>query len=244
MKSYTKGIFFLTVNPTSPSQAIIVAAPITIVIATAGSVLGVLLLVMIIVAFQRRKSSTRLCHPVQPPPTPPYTPRPRSDSIDEHDRLALIAFADGVQVVLPSYEEAIRQSTTPTPSLRSETRSLQYRPLPSIPPSMRHHGAGAQLREMPPESCRNSTITVTSTNTRDNMSENFGSIDTVNVSDVTSINVSDGTSTTVTIGTYDSGASNPSLAASHRAVAGSIGSSNTSLANEGQSPLTILDTFR
>ncbi len=202
----------------------------TVVIATSCSVLGLLMLVMVMVALQRRKPATRLCHPVQPS-TPPYT-RPHTGSIDEHDRVALIAFADGAQVVLPSYEEAIRGPHASSHiSDGGPRRPGEYRPLPTIPASLRGRldspRTGGIIRtDVPPDSHRNSIITTASTVTRDNLSLTFGSIDTVNVSD--------GTSTTVTIETYDSGASNPSIALSQRAVAGSIASSNGSLAAEGK----------
>lgn len=186
---------------------------LTVVTATTCSVLGLLLLVMLAVLLQRRVHPAL---PAPPPPPPPYPPPPqRADS--EHDRVALIQFADGVQVVLPSYEEAVRgrQPTRLMGSQRSSRAAgAEYRPLPSVPSSLRdrdHH--------------RNSIVT-TSSATRDNLSLAFGSMDTVNVSD--------GTSTSITIGTYDSGASNPSIATSQRVAAGSLNSSNGSLANEGK----------
>jgi len=195
------------------------AKPTTVVIATSCSVLGLLVIVMLIVALQRHKKPTnRLCSPLGQPPPPPYS-RPRSaETIDELDRVALIAFADGVQVTLPSYDEAIRgrmgsRYISEVTGMRRPSSSSEYRPLPNIPVNLRniadHH--------------RNSIITTTSSTTRDNLSLAFGSMDTMNVSD--------GTSTTITVDTLDSGASNPSLALSQRAVAGSIASSNGSVSN-------------
>lgn len=195
------------------------AKPTTVVIATSCSVLGLLLIVMLIVALQRHKKPTnRLCSPLGQPPPPPYSrPRP-PETMDELDRVALIAFADGVQVTLPSYDEAIRgrlgsRYISEVTGMRRPSSSSEYRPLPNIPVNLRniadHH--------------RNSVITTTSSTTRDNLSLAFGSMDTVNVSD--------GTSTTITVDTLDSGASNPSLALSQRAVAGSIASSNGSISN-------------
>ena len=202
---------------------------LTIVIATSCSVLGLLLIVMVVMALQRRKPHPRLCHPAPPPPAP--YPDPRAIAVDEHDRVALIAFADGVQVVLPSYEEATRGTSYrcsmprfPEPPGR---RSGDYRPLPTIPSVLRNSRHDTSPHPARLDNHRSSIVTTASTTTRDNMSLAFGSIDTMNVSD--------GTSTTVTIETYDSAASNPSIAASQRATAGSLGSSNSngSLATEG-----------
>ena len=200
---------------------------VTVVTATSCSVLGLLVIVIVIVAVQRRQPNPSLCHPVTPA-APPYPP---TGLLDEQDRVALIAFADGYQAVLPSYEEATRQR--PRLTSNSSTRRLtpgEYRPLPTIPTALR----GRLENQRPPamhgtpvsDNHRNSIITMASTATRDNLSLAFGSMDTVNISD--------GTSTTVTIDTVDSAASNPSLALSQRAVAGSIGSSHCSLANDGE----------
>ena len=204
---------------------------LTIVIATSCSVLGLLLVVMIVMALQRRKPHPRLCHPVSPPPAPYQDPR--AVALDEHDRVALIAFADGVQVVLPTYEEATRGSSSHRCSLprfhEPPSRRSDYRPLPTIPSVLRNSGRhDTSPHPARLDNHRSSIVTTTSSTTRDNMSLAFGSIDTMNVSD--------GTSTTVTIETYDSAASNPSIAASQRATAGSLGSadSNGSLATEGK----------
>ena len=229
------------------------SSTLTVVTATTCSVLGLLLLVMALVILQRR---IRPCRPgIQSPPPPPYHrhSQPTEAEVamparavvtgDEHDRVALIQFADGVQIALPSYEEAVR-SNRGAPRLsrfsseRSSVRS-EYRPLPNIPPGLRN-ASSPHHHQQPPaadshhhhqrDHHRNSIITTasttTSTNTRDNLSLAFGSMDTMNVSDATS--------TSITIGTYDSGASNPSIAMSQRATAGSLGSSNGSLANEGK----------
>ena len=75
------------------------ASTLTVVIATSCGVLGLLVVVMVVVALQRRKKPrlTRLCNPSTPPP-PPYNPTPPTGLVDDPDRVALIAFADGVQV--------------------------------------------------------------------------------------------------------------------------------------------------
>jgi hypothetical protein len=177
----------------------------------------------------------------------PYEPiyEPRLITTDEQDRVALIAYADGVQVILPSYEEATggHGGLVPTSQdrlhhvnhdlLRSSVRSNRgdYRQIHNFSYVPRH---AAYLRELPYDQRdyhRNSIITNASMPIRggDNLSLAFGSIDTMNISD--------NTSTTVTLGTYDSGASNPSLALSQRAVTGSLASSNSnpSMATEGNS---------
>ena len=191
---------------------------------------------MMIVVVQRRRKprSSRLCHPSTPPPPP--CPSPPTGLVDEPDRVALIAFADGIQVVLPSYDEAIRgrpgsrlaryNSDNTRGSVRSSSSRGDYRPLPSLPSSLRN--GGQQIRDMPADHHRdhhrNSIITTTSITTRDNLSLTLGSMDTVNISD--------GTSTSVTV---ETASSNPSIATSQRAAAGSIESSSTngSLATEG-----------
>ena len=215
---------------------------ITIVVATCCSILGVLVLVMIAVAFQRCQKSARFCSPIESPPPNIYPPA--NANPEEHDRVALIAFVDGMHVpvpntvALPSYEEATRG--------RHNSRSIQYSSPPAYsanasgnrpPPDYRlmpgHHAAlrvgrtdsirsSPAFRDGVPDHHRNSIITMASNTTRDNVSEVLGSIDTMNVSD--------GTSTTATVGTVGSSISNPSIALSHRAVAGSLLSSDGSLA--------------
>ncbi len=209
---------------------------------------------MLAIAVQRHlkpHGSARLCNsslpgsgpPAIPDATAPY-PVPIRDS-DEHDRLALIAFADdirnsGISAPLPSYEEAMRGPTSHiyhgfshfvdggsrTSSGRS-SRSGDYRQLPSIrlmrdasqPQPVTSSASSGDPR-------RNSIVTMASNNLS---VAAFGSMDTVNAA------ASDATSTSVTVDTYDSMASNPSIVASQRATAGSIESSSThgSLANEG-----------
>ena len=201
----------------------------TIVVATSCSVLGLLLIILVIVALQRHmKVPGRTCRMVTPPqlpPPPPYSEGCTNPTVDAHDRVALIAFADGAQIALPSYEEATRgrlarfghASSSGNVSRGSSARSARsdYRLLPTSADP--HH----QQRDHH----RNSIITTASNATRDNVSMAFGSIDTMNVSD--------GTSTTVTIGTFNS-SSNQSLAVSQHAASGSLGSSDGSLANEGR----------
>jgi len=206
---------------------------------------------MLAVALQRRLKSprnARVCSPAlqSGPPSAPsggsaaaYPIQGRD--ITEHDRLALIAFADDIrnvamQAPLPSYEEAVRagggmlhlhgfshyiDGGSRTSSGRS-SRSADYRPLPSIRPVRSETPVSAASAD----NRRNSVVTTASNNLSGMV---FGSMDTVNAA------ASDATSTSVTVDTYDSMASNPSIVASQRATAGSIESSSThgSLTSEG-----------
>ncbi|XP_025103387.1 sushi, von Willebrand factor type A, EGF and pentraxin domain-containing protein 1-like isoform X1 [Pomacea canaliculata] len=195
---------------------------LVIVIATACSVLGVLLLIMVIVVFRRKKPRPRLFHPSVTPP--PYS-RVHNNVLDEHDRLALMAYADATRVHLPTYEEAVQAGrstpTAPPPRSNTTTPSSDFRPLPSIPATLRAPSGVASAGADNPN--RHSTVT-TSTINRDGVSENFGSLDTVNVS------MSDA-STSVTVETFDSGTSTRSIT-SQRATAGSLTSSDDNLAND------------
>jgi len=224
---------------------------ITVVISSSCAVLGLLILVMLAVALQRRLKphNARVCSPALPsgPPSAPsggsvaaYPIQGRD--ITEHDRLALIAFADDIrnvamQAPLPSYEEAVRggggmlhlhgfshyiDGGSRTSSGRS-SRSADYRPLPSIRPVRSDTPVSSATSG---DNRRNSIVTTASNNLSGMV---FGSMDTVNAG------ASDATSTSVTVDTYDSMASNPSIVASQRATAGSIESSSMhgSLTSEG-----------
>lgn len=219
---------------------------------TTCGILGLLLLVVIIVGVQRRMKrslAVPLCPSdrLEPIPSVMIQPAVRRDQ----DRVALIAFPDidTSFAVLPSYEEAVR-SRTPGPriarfgselvhssSIRSNRSDYRLLPHVGVSSISRIGTPGVQVREHSAQSSqdhrgggdhrRNSIVTTASTMTRDNLSLAFGSVETVNVSD--------GTSTTVTIGTFESGGSNPSLAASQRAAAGSVGSPT----EEGLSSVTL-----
>lgn len=198
---------------------------LAIVVATACSVLGVLLLIMVIVVFRRRKPHPpRLCRPSSTVP-PPYS-RVHSNSLDEHDRMLLIGY-DNAPVALPSYEEAVRVNNQHNqyPQRAGQGHVGEYRPLPSIPTNFR----AGQLQSG--EASSRYSIITTSTMNRDGISELFGSIDTVNVS------MSDA-STAVTVDTCDSASSHHSNM-SRRANAGSINSSNGSLVTEGKQETCI-----
>lgn len=187
--------------------------------------LGVLLLIMVIVVFRRKKPRPRLFNPSVTPP--PYA-RVQNNVLDEHDRLALMAYAESNRIHLPTYEEAVHtprggnfSAVLPRPN-NPTTPAGDYRPLPSVPPNLRNPNAFVGGDENPN---RHSTVT-TSTINRDGLSENFGSLDTVNVS------MSDA-STSVTVETFDSGTSNRSMA-SQCATAGSLTTSDDNLANDSK----------
>ena len=202
---------------------------LVIVVATACSVLGVLLLVMVIMVFRRHKPRppSRLCRASATPP--PYS-RVHNNSMEELDRYLMIGYEnpnENPQASLPSYEEAMSNhgQNGNRQHYRSDEGQGQvgeYRPLPSIPSSYRAN------QMMTGENTSRHSIITTSTMNRDGVSELFGSIDTVNVS------VSDA-STAVTIETLDSATSHHSNM-SRRATAGSIASenSNENLATEGE----------
>ncbi|XP_059170444.1 sushi domain-containing protein 4-like [Physella acuta] len=210
---------------------------LVIVITTACSVLGVLLLIMVIVVMRRKKSRPHLFQ--QGPVPPPYA-RVQSNYLDEHDRMALMAYADASGIHLPSYEEAVRPGGGNTPvgaglpgvGHSTSPTTSEYRRLPSVHNGMRAGGMHQQNfggdgnnninNNNNNNSNRHSTVT-TSTMNRDGVSEIFGSRDTVNVS------MSDA-STSVTVETFDSGTSNRSIS-SQRATAGSLNSSDDQLAN-------------
>ncbi|GFS11437.1 CUB and sushi domain-containing protein 1 [Elysia marginata] len=89
---------------------------LVIVVTTACSVLGVLLIIMAVMVFRRHKPRLRGMGVVtsagphlfqQGPSSPPYA-RVHNSSMDEHDRLALMAYVEASRVHLPTYEEAIR----------------------------------------------------------------------------------------------------------------------------------------
>ena len=247
--------FYPVIEGATADSLELTSSTLTIVIVTSSTILGLLLVVIIIVIFQRRHKprhshySQRIPGTVIPDGYEHVHEARIIPTLDEHDRVALIAFADGVQVVLPSYEEATRSHGIHggggsngrlhrynSDSSRSSGRSRgEYRPLPTLAHGLRHHPGGTTYirgetfpSDHQRDHHRNSIITTNSSVTRtgDSLSNAFGSIDTMNVSD--------NTSTTVTLGTYDSGASNPSLAHSQRAAAGSLASSNPSLATEGE----------
>lgn len=197
---------------------------LAVVIATACSVLGILLLIMAVMIIRRRKHRPRHFHQVGVPP--PYT-RVHSSSFDDLDRVALIGY-DAAR--LPTYEEALRNSTSTSiqrgQGLSEVQVSNDFRPLPNIQNVMRNNNVpSGDIQSI--HSNRHS-ITTMSTVNRDGISEVFGSIDTVNYS------LSDA-STSVTVDTLDSAASRPSHG-SGTATAGSVNTSQENLVTE-EAPL-------
>jgi len=149
-------------SPTSGYMIRINTSTVTVVVATSCGVMGFLVLVMLLVALKRHvKPSGRLCPPVLPGGGQPGSGGavPQGIGHDEHDRLALIAFADDnrggssgggsvTHVPLPTYEEATRAGHlsagvgglahfgafggegSRTSSIRSSHSRGDYRPLP------------------------------------------------------------------------------------------------------------------
>ncbi|XP_071159918.1 complement factor H-like [Mytilus edulis] len=200
---------------------------LAVVIATACSVLGILLLVMVVMIIRRRKPRPRHYHQVGVPP--PYT-RVHSSSFDELDRVALIGY-DAAR--LPTYEEAVRNNSSSSVPQRGQGLSEvsvngEFRPLPSIPHVVR--GSNAQNSDIQSVHSNRHSITTMSTVNRDGISEVFGSIDTVNYS------MSDA-STSVTVDTFDSSASRPSHG-SGTATAGSVNTSQENIVTE-EAPLLV-----
>ncbi|KAF7282383.1 hypothetical protein GWI33_002697 [Rhynchophorus ferrugineus] len=88
--------------------------------ATGAGVIGILLMACLLVAYKKRKALSRSV--AMPPSVIPSTGTHPAEVVNDHavllqhpDRLALIAFADGVQNnqnTLPSYDEATRDRST------------------------------------------------------------------------------------------------------------------------------------
>ncbi|KAK0043375.1 CUB and sushi domain-containing protein 3 [Biomphalaria pfeifferi] len=207
---------------------------LVIVVTTACSVLGVLLLIMVVVVIRRKKPGAPHLFQQGPAPTP-YA-RVHNNSIDEHDRMALMAYADASGIHLPSYEESMRSSNGSGFSVVgcgvSPSTSEYRRLLPASHPGVRaailhqQNVGGDGNNNINNNNNNNSnrlSVVTTSTMNRDGVSEMFGSMDTVNVS------MSDA-STSVTVETFDSGTSNRSIS-SRTARAGSLNSSNDQLSN-------------
>ena len=194
---------------------------LAVVIATACSVLGILLLIMIVMIVRKRKPRPRHYHQVGIPP--PYT-RVHSSSFDELDRVALIGY-DAAR--LPTYEEAVRNNSSSSIQRGQGPLEVQvsneFRPLPSIPNVVRNNNA--QSSDIQSVHSNRHSITTMSTVNRDGISEVFGSIDTVNYS------LSDA-STSVTVDTLDSATSRPSYG-SGTATAGSVNTSQENIVTEG-----------
>ncbi|XP_060530444.1 P-selectin-like [Cylas formicarius] len=103
--------------------------------ATGAGVLGILLLACLVVACRKRRTLARAVNIS----TPPSSRRHPHDVLNDHavllqhpDRLALIAFAEGVQTnqanSLPSYDEATRSERTVSTNLITVNRVQHQRP--------------------------------------------------------------------------------------------------------------------
>ncbi|RUS77677.1 hypothetical protein EGW08_014574 [Elysia chlorotica] len=237
---------------------------LVIVVTTACSVLGVLLIIMAVMVFRRHKPHMRGMGGAgnggphlfqQGPSSPPYA-RVHNSSMDEHDRLALMAYVEASRIHLPSYEEATREGNNGSTSSGGYTPnrvnggastgndSLFDYCNSNTSISTNNHQFYLQNRQGRPgngandgnnnsASNQHSTFVATGSNASANMyrdgvsvSEMFGSIDTVNVS------MSDA-STSVTVETYDSSTCGRSVgSSSQQATAGSLQSSRDQLSNE------------
>lgn len=228
----------------------------TISLATAGSVIGILVIILVLITLRRRLlpigsrrivlSSALQSNADQNN----QSQAPHSHQIQDPDRLALIAFADNVQVVLPTYEEAIREHPLGLPNIgspsclssRSGTDRASFRlsrgrlpPAPPYrgvrvpPPVLGDYQTLASARYLP--GGRNCAVRSSSVSA--STGESMGSTDTMTPSEV---------STTVTVETLSSnassGASSQATGASSRALCGSLTSFDTvSTANMEGAPL-------
>ncbi|XP_069169522.1 sushi domain-containing protein 4 isoform X2 [Procambarus clarkii] len=215
----------------------------TILVATTGSVIGILLIVLALILYQRAVSPklVRLHNsgsgndlpPVQHNCSPNASqPQPEHDP----DRVALIAFPD--EGVPPTYEEAVRHRPAIMFEPHGGNAGSRYTPhnhrsrghrvvVPGVRRS-RHRDNPDNISYQSIGSARQSSSTSRSMSMRSwSACDSLGSTDTVAVSD----------STNVTVDTQSSGgaSSGTSQAPSCRALAGSLASFDTSslVNNEG-----------
>ncbi|XP_066951483.1 uncharacterized protein [Macrobrachium rosenbergii] len=219
----------------------------TILVATTGSVIGILLIVLALILYQRavgtkivrlRNSGSGSNIPPPPPtcPTNPAQPQQENDP----DRVALIAFPDE-QGVPPSYEEAVRHRPAVMFDTHGGNSNGRYTPhahrsrghrvvVPSVSVRRsRHRDNPDNISYQSIGSARQSSSTSRSMSMRSwSACDSLGSTDTVAVSD----------STNVTVDTQSGTSSNGSQAPSCRALAGSLASFDTSsLVNNEGAPL-------
>lgn len=229
---------------------------------TSCSVLALLIIVMILFlikrnrdAFRRRCAARHHRHMHMPagsggaaaagggymsPPPPPYTETQEEEElrqdialVTEHDRTALISFADGSQATLPSYSEVTR-GRYPAQLHRVSGNGQ----LPVVSQQLRNHHHHTAMRDMTSSvsqygggggddrhSMSSHTHSIGGAGVANSMSAHDDDFVATFGGSVDTMNVSDNTSASVTVGTYESGASNPSLATS-RAMCGSIASSS------------------
>ncbi|KAK7018696.1 hypothetical protein SK128_026495, partial [Halocaridina rubra] len=206
----------------------------TILVATTGSVIGILLIVLALILYQRavgpklvrlRNSGSGNNLPPPPPNCPPNPPLPVAEN--DPDRVALIPFPD--EGVPPSYEEAVRHRPAVMFEAHGGTNSGRYTPhshrtrshrvvVPSVRRS-RHRDNPDNISYQSIGSARHSSSTSRSMSMRSwSACDSLGSTDTVAVSD----------STNVTVDTQSGTSSSGSQAPSCRALAGSLASFDTS----------------
>ncbi|XP_070576843.1 uncharacterized protein [Ptychodera flava] len=152
----------LATNPPDVDGIFLTNTTLTIVIATTGTVLGVLIIVILLSIRQCHYRNRRFSRSL--PMRHSHRRANYSVSPDDIDRVALIAYANGLEVVLPSYEEATASvprsrppsftetnesadnnngNTTPAASvpnpipLPPRTHSSRFRRLPRIPRGLR-----------------------------------------------------------------------------------------------------------
>ncbi|XP_071537075.1 sushi domain-containing protein 4-like isoform X2 [Panulirus ornatus] len=218
----------------------------TILVATTGSVIGILLIVLALILYQRAVGPklVRLRNSGSGgdlPPTQHNCPPNSSQPQQEHDpdRVALIAFPD--ESVPPTYEEAVRHRPAIMFEPHGGTSGGRYTPhshrsrghrvvVPGVRRS-RHRDNPDNISYQSIGSARQSSSTSRSMSMRSwSACDSLGSTDTVAVSD----------STNVTVDTQSSGgtSSGASQAPSCRALAGSLASFDTSsLVNNEGAPL-------
>ncbi|CAL4063764.1 unnamed protein product, partial [Meganyctiphanes norvegica] len=218
----------------------------TILVATTGSVIGILLIVLALILYQRtvgpklmrlRNSGSGGELPGSAAPHGCGAASGTTQNPGDHDpdRVALIAFSD--EGVPPTYEEAVRHR----PAVMFENpgsggsgsrlhRSRAHRGVVGGPRRTRHRDNPDNISYQSIGSTRQSSSTSRSMSMRSwSACDSLGSTDTVAVSD----------STNVTVDTQSSGAaSQSSHAPSCRALAGSLASFDTSsLVNNEGAPL-------
>ncbi|KAK8378444.1 hypothetical protein O3P69_011150 [Scylla paramamosain] len=212
----------------------------TILVATTGSVIGILLIVLALILYQRAVSPklVRLRNTSAPPPHPDHDP----------DRVALIAFPDE-QGVPPTYEEAVRHRPAIFEPPGGAGGAGRY--TPHAPRSRAHRvgvpgvvgvavgGRRSRHRDNPDNISYQSIGSARQSSSMRSWSacDSLGSTDTVAAA-------SD--STNVTVDTQSSGgASTGSQAPSCRALAGSLASFDTSslVNNEGEPLLEEAEAY-
>ncbi|XP_041468940.1 uncharacterized protein LOC121418832 [Lytechinus variegatus] len=145
----------ITVPPTPEDSSMFNTETLTIVMATTGSILGILVVTVILTSRQCR-SRRHLVPQTYPPVLRAQLARLHRDP----DALALLAVTDDIGVVLPSYDEAVAQIQTAhvppfqAPSTEGDDSnandggenrsSVQGRPLPPIPPPLPHQGSSTR----------------------------------------------------------------------------------------------------